>query len=152
MDLKLEVVVVPVSDVDAAKEFYGTRLACREDIDVSGNGSYRAVQMTPPGSACSIIFGTGVTSAVPGSLDRLVLVVDDVEKARVELVERGVDVSEIFHAADGGLGGGFRTGSIGRAPGLDPQRRSYASYASFSDPDGNRWLLQEITERLPGRV
>lgn len=152
MDLKLEVVIVPVADVDKAKHFYGTELACREDIDVSGDGGYRCVQMTPPGSQCSIIFGAGVTSAPPGSLDRLVLAVDDIEKARAELAERGVAVSDIFHDADGGLGGGFRAGTAGRATGPDPQRRSYASYASFGDPDGNRWLLQEITERLPGRV
>ena len=152
MDMKLEVVIVPVRDVDAAKEFYGNGLGCREDIDVSGDGGYRGVQMTPPGSPCSIIFGAGVTSAAPGSLDRLVLAVDDIEKARAELADRGVDVSEIFHGADGGLGGGFLAGTEGRAAGLDPQRRSYASYASFSDPDGNVWLLQEITERLPGRV
>ena len=152
MDLKLEVVVVPVTDVDKAKHFYGTGLACREDIDVSGDGGYRCVQMTPPGSPCSIIFGAGVTSATPGALDRLVLAVENIEKARAQLAERGVDVSEIFHDADGSLGGGFRAGTEGRATGPDPQRRSYASYASFSDPDGNSWLLQEITERLPGRV
>ncbi len=152
MDLKLEVVVIPVTNVDKAKHFYGTGLACREDIDVSGDGGYRCVQMTPPGSACSIIFGAGVTSATPGSLDRLVLVVDDIEKARADLVDRGVAVGEIFHDSDGGLGGGFRAGTAGRAAGPDPQRRSYASYASFSDPDGNAWLLQELTERLPGRV
>ena len=152
MDLKLEVVIVPVTDVDKAKHFYGTGLGCREDIDVSGDGGFRGVQMTPPGSQCSIIFGAGVTSAVPGSLDRLVLAVDDIEKARAELAERGVEVSEIFHDADGGLGGGLRAGTEGRVTGPDPQRRSYATYASFSDPDGNAWLLQEITERLPGRV
>lgn len=152
MDLKLEVVVVPVTDVDKAKHFYGTGLACREDIDVSGDEGYRCVQMTPPGSPCSIIFGAGVTSATPGSLDRLVLAVENIEKARTQLAERGVDVGEIFHDAHGSLGGGFRAGTEGRATGPDPQRRSYASYASFSDPDGNGWLLQEITERLPGRV
>jgi catechol 2,3-dioxygenase-like lactoylglutathione lyase family enzyme len=152
MDLKLEVVIVPVGDVDTAKHFYGTGMGCREDIDISGGDGFRCVQMTPPGSQCSIIFGTGVTSAPPGSLDRLVLAVDDIEKARIELTERGVDVGEIFHDAGGGLGGGFLAGTAGRAEGPDPERRSYASYASFSDPDGNRWLLQEITERLPGRV
>jgi catechol 2,3-dioxygenase-like lactoylglutathione lyase family enzyme len=144
MELKLEVVIIPVSDVDKAKEFYGTGLACREDADLGGGG-YRVVQMTPPGSPCSIIFGQGVTSAAPGSIDKLVLVVDDIEKARAELTDRGVDVSEVFH------GGGFRPGTEGRVAGPDPDGRSYATFASFSDPDGNGWLLQEITERLPGR-
>jgi len=152
MDLKLEVVIVPVTDVERAKQFYGTGLACRLDADVSGDDGYRLVQMTPPGSLCSIIFGHGVTSATPGSLDRLLVAVDDIEKARAELGSRGVEVGETFHDAGGGLGGGFHTGTDGRAPGPDPEGRSYASYASFSDPDGNVWLLQELTERLPGRV
>ena len=152
MDLKLEVVVVPVTDVDKAKEFYGTKLGCREDIDARANDGYRCVQMTPPGSACSIIFGQGVTTATPGSLDRAVLVVDDVDKARTELVDRGVAVSQAFHDAGGGLGGGFIADSKKRAPGPDPEGRSYGSYASFTDPDGNVWMLQEITDRLPGRV
>jgi catechol 2,3-dioxygenase-like lactoylglutathione lyase family enzyme len=151
MDLSLEVVVIPVSDVDRAKQFYGTGLACREDAD-AGAGDYRIVQMTPPGSACSIIFGRGVTAATPGSIDKLMLVVEDIEKARAELVDRGVDVSEIFHAAGGGYGAGFHPGTEGRAPGPDPEGQSYTTFASFSDPDGNGWLLQEITERLPGRV
>ena len=150
MDLKLEVVVIPVSDVDRAKAFY-KRLGFREDIDVSGGDGYRAVQLTPPGSACSIIFGKGVTSARPGSLDRLLLAVSDMDAARDELRSRGVEVS-VFHDAGGGLGGGFIARPEGRASGPDPQRRSYATYASFSDPDGNVWLLQEIKERLPGRV
>lgn len=150
MDLKLEVVIVPVSDVDRAKEFYG-RLGFREDID-AGDGAFRVVQLTPPGSACSIILGKGVTSARPGSLDRLVLAVSDIEAARKHFVARGIEVSEAFHDAGGGLGGGFYADTEKRAPGRDPQGRSYASYASFSDPDGNRWLLQEIGERLPGRV
>src|SRR3954462_9477838 len=106
MDLKLEVVVIPVSDVDTAKQFYGTALACREDAD-AGGGGFRLVQMTPPGSACSIVFGAGVTSATPGTLDRLMLVVDDIDKARNELIDRGVDVGEIFHDVGGSLGGGF---------------------------------------------
>jgi catechol 2,3-dioxygenase-like lactoylglutathione lyase family enzyme len=151
MDMKLEVVLVPVADVDKAKQFYGTRLAFREDADIV-NGANRIVQMTPPGSHCSIIFGKGVTIAAPGSLDRLVLVVDDIEKVRGELVDRGVDVGETFHDAGGGLAGGFDTRPSSRATGPDPKRRSYASYASFTDPDGNAWMLQEITERLPGRV
>lgn len=150
MDLKLEVVVVPVADVDRAKDFY-KRLGFREDIDLAGSDGYRVVQLTPPGSACSIIFGKGVTSAQPGSIDRLVLAVKDVDAARDQLRERGVDV-RVFHDAGGGLGGGFVARTEARAPGPDPQRRSYATYASFDDPDGNRWLLQEIKERLPGRV
>jgi catechol 2,3-dioxygenase-like lactoylglutathione lyase family enzyme len=150
MDMKLEVVVVPVSDVDRAKHFY-QRLGFREDIDYVGGNGYRVVQLTPPGSACSIIFGTGVTSARPGALDRLVLAVSDIDAARDELLTHGVEVS-VFHDAGGGLGGGFYAGTEAHAPGPDLQRRSYASYASFSDPDGNRWLLQEITTRLPGRI
>ena len=150
MDMKLEIVVVPVSDVDRAKEFY-KRLGFREDIDYVGSPSYRVVQLTPPGSACSIIFGKGVTAARPGSIDRLGLVVSDIAAARDELRSHGVEVS-VFHDAGGGLGGGFYAATEARASGPDPQRRSYASYASFSDPDGNVWLLQEITERLPGRV
>jgi catechol 2,3-dioxygenase-like lactoylglutathione lyase family enzyme len=152
MDLKLEVVVVPVSDVDEAKRFYGTKLACREDADIVGDSGYRLVQMTPPGSPCAIIFGHGVTNAAPGSLDRLLLVVDDIEKARGELVDRGVDVGELFHDANGGLAGGWDIRPAARATGPDPDRRSYATYASFNDPDGNVWMLQEITDRLPGRV
>ena len=150
MDMKLEVVVIPVSDVDRAKDFY-KRLGFREDIDFVGSDGYRVVQLTPPGSACSIIFGKGVTSAQPGSIDRLVLAVSDIAAARDELRAHGVEAS-VFHDAGGGLGGGFIAGTEARAPGPDPQRRSYASYASFRDPDGNVWLLQEITERLPGRV
>ena len=151
MDMKLEVVVVPVSDVDRAKDFY-KRLGFREDIDYVGSDDYRIVQLTPPGSACSIIFGKGVTSAQPGSIDRLVLAVDDIDAARDELLVARRRGDEVFHDAGGGLGGGFYAGTEARAAGPDPQRRSYASYASFSDPDGNGWLLQEITERLPGRV
>ena len=150
MNLKLEVVVIPVSDVDRAKAFY-KRLGFREDIDVSGGDGFRAVQLTPPGSACSVIFGKGVTSARPGSLDRLLLAVSDIEAARDDLRAHGVEVS-VFHDAGGGLGGGFIDRAGARAAGPDPQGRSYGSYASFSDPDGNVWLLQEITERLPGRV
>ena len=150
MDMKLEVVVVPVSDVDRAKDFY-KRLGFREDIDYAGSNGYRVVQLTPPGSACSIIFGKGVTAAQPGSIDRLVLAVNDIAATRGELVSHGVEVS-VFHDAGGGLAGGFYADTKARAAGPDPQRRSYGSYASFSDPDGNRWLLQEITQRLPGRV
>ena len=150
MNLKLEVVVIPVSDVDRSKEFY-KRLGFREDIDFAGSDGYRVVQLTPPGSACSIIFGKGVTAARPGSIDRLVLAVDDIAAARDEFVAHGVEV-RVFHDAGGGLGGGFNASAEARASGPDPQRRSYASYASFNDPDGNAWLLQEIKERLPGRV
>ena len=150
MDLKLEVLVVPVSDVDRAKAFY-EKLGFRLDID-AGNENYRVIQFTPPGSQASIIFGKGVTSAQPGSIDRLVLAVSDIDAARKELVSHGVEVSEIFHDAGGSLGGGFHTGTEGRASGPDPQGRSYGSYASFSDPDGNVWLLQEIMTRLSGRI
>lgn len=151
MDLKLEVVVLPVADVDRAKEFY-MRMGFREDIDFAASDAFRVVQLTPPGSACSIIFGKGVTAAQPGSIDRLLLAVDDIAAARDELLARGIAVSEVFHDAGGGLGGGFYAAAEARAPGPDPQGRSYGSYASFSDPDGNRWLLQGIKERLPGRV
>jgi len=150
MDMKVEVVIVPVSDVDRAKQFY-RRVGFREDIDFAGSDSFRVVQLTPPGSACSIIFGKGITSAHPGSIDRLVVAVADIEVARKELVSHGVDVSEVFHDAGGGLGGGFYASTEARASGPDRKRRSYASYASFRDPDGNGWMLQEITTRLPGR-
>lgn len=149
MDFKLEVVVIPVSDVDRAKDFY-KKMGFREDIDYIANESYRVVQLTPPGSPCSIIFGKGVTAAQPGSIDRMLLAVSDIEAARQELAALGIEVT-LFHDAGGGLGGGFRVGNEGRAAGPDPQRRSYASYGSFRDPDGNVWLLQEIKERLPGR-
>jgi catechol 2,3-dioxygenase-like lactoylglutathione lyase family enzyme len=149
VDLKLEVVVIPVSDVERAKRFY-EKLGFRLDLD-AGSEDYRAVQFTPPGSQASIIFGKGVTNAAPGSMDRLLLAVEDIDAARRELLSQGVELSEVFHDADGGLGGGFHRGTEGRASGPDPQRRSYASYASFSDPDGNRWLLQEVKTRLPGR-
>jgi catechol 2,3-dioxygenase-like lactoylglutathione lyase family enzyme len=141
VDMKLEVVVIPVSDVDRAKRFY-SNLGWRLDADFVRGDAFRGLQFTPPGSSCSIHFGTGDTSAVPGSARGLYLVVSDIEAARAELVARGVDVSELFHRAPG------------EAPlsGLDPTRRSYASYATFSDPDGNEWLLQEVTVRLPGRV
>jgi catechol 2,3-dioxygenase-like lactoylglutathione lyase family enzyme len=150
VQLRLEVVVLPVSDVDRAKSFY-EGLGWRLNADASG-GEYRVVQMTPPGSTASIIFGTGLTYDEPGSLDSLLLAVDDIDAARDELRSHGADVSEVFHDPDGGLGGGWRPGTEYRAAGHDPQGRSYASYASFPDPDGNKWLLQEVTERLPGRV
>lgn len=151
-DMKVEVVVIPVSDVDRAKRFY-QGLGWREDVDVVGPQGYRAVHLTPPGSYTSVFIGNkGVTSAEPGSIAGVLLAVDDIDAARAELISHGVDVSEVFHDAGGSLGGGFIAAPEARARGHDPQRRSYASYASFSDPDGNRWLLQEVTTRQPGRV
>jgi catechol 2,3-dioxygenase-like lactoylglutathione lyase family enzyme len=147
MDMKLEVVVVPVSDVDRAKEFY-TRLGWRLDADFVDGADFRVVQVTPPGSPCSVIFGTDITAAPPGSSESLILVVTDLEAARTELVGLGVEVSAVFHDAGGVF---HHAGTKGRVAGPDPQGRSYASFASFSDPDGNGWLLQEITTRLPGR-
>lgn len=137
-EVRLEVVTLPVSDVDRAKGFYES-LGWRLDIDFEPAEGVRAVQFTPPGSGCSIAFGKGLTTAEPGSAQRLELAVYDIDAAREDLIGRGVEVSELFHL-DGGP-----------APGPDPERRSYQTYASFSDPDGNGWLLQEITERLPGR-
>jgi catechol 2,3-dioxygenase-like lactoylglutathione lyase family enzyme len=137
--MKLEVVAIPVSDVDRAKRFYGG-LGWRLDADLVLGPDRRVVQFTPPGSACSIHFGKGITSAAPGSAQGLILVVDDMESARAELIERGADVSEAFHFGPGG-----------RAPGPDPEGRSYFTRASFNDPDGNSWVLQEIKTRLPGR-
>jgi catechol 2,3-dioxygenase-like lactoylglutathione lyase family enzyme len=151
MDMKLEVLVIPVSDVDRAKRFY-EKLGFRLDLDFTANENYRAIQFTPPGSDASIIFGKGVTAAKPGSIDRMLLAVYDIDATRQELVSKGVEVTEVFHDVGGSLGAGFIAGTEARAPGPDPQRRSYGSYASFSDPDGNVWLLQEIRERLPGRV
>ena len=147
--MRLEVVIVPVADVERAKRFYGS-LGWRLDAE-AGAGDFHLVQMTPTGSTASIIFGKGVTSDQPGSIDSLLLAVDDIEVARDELIARGVEVGEVFHDAAGGLGAGFQP-SEAHAPGRDPDGRSYASYASFRDPDGNGWLLQEITQRLPGRV
>lgn len=147
MEMKLEVLVVPVADVDRARRFY-ERLGFRLDIDHVGSESFRVAQLTPPGSECSIIIGKGITSAAPGSLQNLYLVVFDIEAARAELVRRGIDVSEVFHD----VGGVFHHAGIeGRVPGPDPKRRDYASFASFSDPDGNGWLLQEVRQRAPGR-
>jgi catechol 2,3-dioxygenase-like lactoylglutathione lyase family enzyme len=151
MNMKLEVVVLPVSDVERAKRFYES-LGFRLDVDVAPNENFRAVHLTPPGSEASILFGKGVTGAAPGSVDRLLLAVSDIEAARQELLTKGVDVSEVFHDAGGSTGAGFVAGFQGSATGPDPERRSYASYASFRDPDGNVWLLQEITARLPGRT
>ena len=147
MDMKLEVVLLPVSDVDRAKQFYET-LGWRLDADFPISDDFRIVQLTPPGSACSIILGTGLTSAVPGSVQGLQLVVSDIEAARAELAGRGVDVSEVFHDAGGVF---HHAGTDGRVAGPAPDNQSYGSFASFDDPDGNGWLLQEMTERLPGR-
>ncbi len=138
IDMKLEVVTLPVSDVDRAKGFYES-LGWRLDIDLVRGDAFRVVQLTPPHSNCSISFGKGLITSEPGSLQRLELVVYDIDEAREDLISRGVEVSEVFHI-DGGP-----------VPGPDPERRSYQTYASFSDPDGNGWLLQEIRTRLPGR-
>lgn len=146
VDLKLEVVVIPVSDVDRAKRFYES-LGWRLDADFATGEDWRVVQLTPPGSPCSVIFGKGLTTAVPGSVQGTFLIVDDIGAARAELVRFGVEVSEVFHF-EGGL---HVVGAKGRVPGPDPEGRSYSSWASFSDPDGNGWLLQEIKTRLPGR-
>jgi catechol 2,3-dioxygenase-like lactoylglutathione lyase family enzyme len=148
--MRLEAVVLPVADVDRANRFY-RRLGWRVDADVSAGDDYRLVHLTPPASNASIVYGKGVTSAAPGSLEGVVLVVDDIAAARDQLLARGVEVGELFHDAGGGPAGGFIADTEARAAGRDPQNRSYATYASFSDPDGNRWLLQQITERAPGR-
>ena len=146
-DLKVEVVAIPVSDVDRSKRFY-ENLGWRLDADFASGDEWRLVQMTPPGSPCSVMFGKGFTSGVPGSVQGTFLVVDDLKTARATLIGQGVDVSEVFHF-DGNL---LRVaGTKGRAPGPDPDGRSYFSFASFSDPDGNSWLLQEVKTRLPGR-
>jgi catechol 2,3-dioxygenase-like lactoylglutathione lyase family enzyme len=146
VDMKLEVVLLPVSDVDRAKAFY-TGLGWRLDADFPVGDDFRVVQLTPPGSDASIIMGDGVTSAAPGSVDGLQLVVSDIGAARAELAGRGVDVSEVFHDAGGVF---HHAGTEARVPG--PGSGSYGSFASFSDPDGNGWVLQEVTARLPGRV
>jgi len=145
-DFRLEVVVLPVSDVELAKEFYG-RLGWRLDADVARGEDFRLVQFTPPGSGCSIQFGTNIASDAPGSAQSLYLVVLDIEAAREELIARGVEVGEVFH--EGAPGARFH--DSGRVPGPAPDRATYGSFAAFSDPDGNGWLLQEITTRLPGR-
>jgi catechol 2,3-dioxygenase-like lactoylglutathione lyase family enzyme len=150
VDLKLEVVVIPVSDVERAKAFYG-QLGWRIDADFSFDNGVSVVQYTPPGSSAAIQFGAKMTSAAPGSAENLYLIVSDVEAARAELMARGADVSEVFHA--GAPGAQFQPpGANGQLTGPAPNHESYRSYATFSDPDGNRWLLQEITSRLPGRV
>jgi catechol 2,3-dioxygenase-like lactoylglutathione lyase family enzyme len=147
MDMKLELVVIPVSDVDRAKAFY-EKLGFRLDIDYAANENFRVIQFTPPNSEASIIFGKGITSARSGLPGSLVLAVDDVDAARADLIARGASVSEIFHYAGGPFNNAVENP---RVSGRDPQGRSYYSFASFEDPDGNAWLLQEITTRLPGR-
>ena len=141
VEFKLEVVVLPVADVERAKRFYGG-LGWRLDADFSAGDDFWVVQMTPPGSACSVHFGKGVTTSAPGACKNVYLVVSDIEAARAELLGRGVDVSQTFHY----------DGARKRVPGPDPEGRSYSSFAAFGDPDGNTWLLQEIKTRLPGRV
>jgi len=138
VDMKLEVVTLPVSDVDRAKRFYQS-LGWRLDADIARGDAFRVVQFTPTHSACSVAFGKGVTTGEPGSVHRLILAVSDIDAARGDLTSRGIEVSGVFHLAGG------------RVPGPDPEGRSYQTYAAFSDPDGNEWLLQEITTRLPGR-
>src|SRR5213080_951472 len=147
MNMKLEVLVIPVSDVDRSKAFY-EKLGFRLDIDYAANEDFRVLQFTPPGSEASIIFGKGITSAKRGSVDSLILAVNDIDAARNDLIARGVEVSEVFHYASGPFNNAVENP---RVAGRDPQGRSYFSFASFEDPDGNRWLLQEITTRLPGR-
>jgi catechol 2,3-dioxygenase-like lactoylglutathione lyase family enzyme len=150
--MKFEIVVIPVSDVDRAKEFYG-KLGWRLDADYDNGKEFRVIQFTPPGSGCSIIFGKNVTPAAPGAAQGLYLIVSDIEAARKELLDRGVEVSDVFHN-DGvytGTEEPYLFGQV-RVSGPDPEHRSYRSFASFSDPDGNGWLFQQVTERLPGRV
>ncbi len=150
VDMKLEVVVIPVADVDRAKEFYGG-LGWRLDADFPFDNGFRVVQFTPPGSGCSVQFGTNITSAAPGSAQGLYLIVSDIEAARGELAARGAEVSEVFHP--GTPGAQFQPGDTsGRVSGPAPDDASYGSFATFSDPDGNGWLFQEVTTRLPGRV
>src|SRR5580700_3914146 len=151
--MKFEVVVIPVSDVDRAKEFYG-RLGWRLDADYDNGKDFRVIQFTPPGSGCSIIFGKNVTPAAPGSAKGLYLIVTDIEAARDNLLRRGVKVGNVFHGANDVYSGPDEPYLFGRirVDGPDPEHRSYRSFVSFSDPDGNGWLFQEITTRLPGRI
>ncbi|HVL62276.1 MAG TPA: VOC family protein [Microbacterium sp.] len=146
MELKLEVIVLPVSDVDRAKDFY-QRLDFRLDADFVIDHGYRVVQLTPPGSAASIMIGTGISAAPAGSVQGLLVAVPDIDVARADLIARGVDVSELFHEADPFV----HADPSHRIAGAHPERATYGTYASFSDPDGNGWLLQEISTRLPGR-
>jgi catechol 2,3-dioxygenase-like lactoylglutathione lyase family enzyme len=153
LDMKFEIVVIPVSDIDRAKEFYG-RLGWRLDADFSHDDDWRAIQFTPPGSGCSVILGKNVTAAPPGSAQGLYLIVADIEATRDNLLRRGIKISEVFHGAGDVYAGPddpYLFGRI-RVSGSDPEHRSYRSFASFSDPDGNGWLFQELTTRLPGRI
>jgi catechol 2,3-dioxygenase-like lactoylglutathione lyase family enzyme len=151
VEMKVEVVIIPVSDVDRAKEFYA-KLGWRLDADFADGNEWRGVQFTPPGSGCSVIFGKNVTAAAPGSAQGVYLAVSDIETARKELLRRGIEVSEVFHGSNVHTGPDepYLFGRL-RASGPDPAHTSYSSFASFHDPDGNGWLLQEITARLPGR-
>jgi catechol 2,3-dioxygenase-like lactoylglutathione lyase family enzyme len=149
VDMRFEVVVIPVADVDRSKAFY-SRLGWRLDADFPFDNGFRVVQFTPPGSGCSVQFGTKMTAAAPGSAQGLYLIVSDVEAARQELLARGVEVSEVFHASSPGAQ--FQSDGSGRVSGPAPDHRSYFSFATFKDPDGNGWLFQEITTRLPGRI
>ena len=153
VDMKFEIVVIPVSDVDRAKEFYG-RIGWRLDADFVSGKDYRVIQFTPPGSGCSIIFGNNVTAAAPGSAQGLYLIVSDIAAARAELLGRGVEISDVFHDAAGVYAGTDEPYLFGRlrVKGPDPDHRSYRSFASFRDRDGKGWLFQEVTTRLPGRV
>jgi catechol 2,3-dioxygenase-like lactoylglutathione lyase family enzyme len=150
--MKFEIVVIPVSDVDRAKEFYG-RLGWRLDADYDSGKDFRVIQFTPPGSGCSVIFGKNVTPAAPGSAQGLYLIVSDIQAARKNLLDRGLEVSEVFHneGVYAGTGEPYLFGRA-RVSGPDPEHRSYRSFASFRDPDGNGWLFQELTARLPGRI
>lgn len=153
IDMKFEIVVIPVSDIDRAKDFY-TRLGWRLDADYDNGTDFRVIQFTPPGSACSVIFGRNVTAAAPGSVEGLYLIVDDIEAARANLLSLGIAVSDVFHGGDNVYSGPdepYLFGSI-RVKGPDPEHRSYRSFASFNDPDGNSWIFQELTARLPGRI
>lgn len=153
VDTKLEIVVIPVSDVDRAKEFYGGKLGWRLDADFDNGNDFRVIQFTPPGSGCSVIFGKNVTGATPGTAQGLYLIVADIAAARAEFLSHGVEVSEVFHN-DGVYSGPDEPYLFGRVrvSGPDPEHCTYRSFASFKDPDGNGWLFQEITTRLPGRV
>ena len=147
MDMRLEVVVIPVSDVDDAKAFY-LQAGFREDLDYASGADFRVVQLTPPGSSASIVFGLGITAAIPGSVGGLQLVVPDIEAARSDLIGRGVDVSDVFHDMGGVF---YHLSPAWEVPGRDPAGRGYASFARFADPDGNGWVLQEVQHRPPGR-
>ena len=153
VDLKLEIVVIPVSDVDRAKQFY-EKIGWRLDAEFAVGNDFRVIQFTPPGSACSVIFGKNVTAAAPGSAQGLYLIVTDIAAAREELLGRGVEISEVFHDEAGEYAGPDEPYLFGRrrVGGVDPEHRSYRSFASFKDPDGNGWLLQEVTTRQPGRI